>query len=105
MRHDRQEAEKALRHARSALDYLRRFVVAYTVTDALPDAKVEAECRLCAQAGHSAAVYALERCRWCWDFAREHGEDPAPALVRMHCDGRVIGPSMIARFHRRRVST
>jgi hypothetical protein len=75
----------ARRAARSAVQRL---------ADATPPAAAPGDpsCRCCG----NLVVYALERCRWCWEWHRSQGVDPPPAILQARRDGRRITTKLVA---------
>jgi hypothetical protein len=75
-----------------ARDALRRMVnVLAAVTPEDPPTPAGG-CRVCG----AEAVYALERCRWCYDWQRAQGVDPPPLVVQARREGRRITTKLVA---------
>lgn len=75
-----------------ARDALRRMV--NTLADMTPEdpPSPSGGCRVCG----AEAVYALERCRWCYDWQRAQGFDAPPMIVKARREGRRITSKLVA---------
>lgn len=75
-----------------ARDALRRMVNTLAKATPAPPPSPPDGCRICG----AEAIYALERCRYCYDWKRANGHDVPPLVVQARKDGRRITTKVVA---------
>lgn len=75
-----------------ARDALRRMVNTLAEATPAPPPPMPGGCRVCG----AEAVYALERCRWDYNWLRAHGQDAPPLVTKARAEGRRITTKVVA---------
>lgn len=52
-------------------------------------------CRVCSRPGKPEAIYASERCQWCWRFWKLWGVDVPDSILKLRREGRQISENLI----------